>query len=69
MQTFNVGDKELMLWHMHHSPLDLKLFGPYVVAQRLGPVDYVINTPDRRKSRRVCHVNLLRPYRQRDLGP
>ena len=67
MQEFKPGDKVLMLWPMHHSPLDLKLFGPYVVAQRLGPVDYVINTPNRKKSRRVCHVNLLRPYRERDL--
>jgi hypothetical protein len=38
-----------------------------VIAEKLEPIDYVISTPERRKTRRVCHVNLLRPYRQRDL--
>jgi hypothetical protein len=56
-----------MLLPIHTAPLQLKLHGPYVVTERLGPVDYVISTPERRKTRRVCHVNLLRPYRQRDL--
>jgi len=44
----------------------VKYFGPYVVQEKLGPVDYVISTPDRRKTLRVCHVNLLKVYRERD---
>ena len=28
-------------------------------------MDYVISTPDRRKTKRVCHVNLLKPYHER----
>jgi hypothetical protein len=67
LQVFKPGDKVLMLLPIPGSPLELKLHGPYVVAEKLGPVDYVISTPERRKTRRVCHVNLLRPYRQRDL--
>jgi transposase InsO family protein len=67
MQEFKPGDKVLMLLPIPGSPLQLKLHGPYEVSERLGAVDYVIHTPDRRKTRRVCHVNLLRPYRQRDL--
>jgi hypothetical protein len=67
MQEFKPGDKVLMLLPIPGSPLQLKLHGPYTVSERLGSVDYVIHTPDRRKTRRVCHVNLLRPYRQRDL--
>src|SRR5664279_5084785 len=67
LQEFKTGDKVLMLLPIPSSPLQLKLHGPYNVVERLGPVDYVISTPDRRKTRRVCHVNLLRPYRQRDL--
>jgi len=31
-------------------------------------VDYVISTPDRRKTKRVCHVNLLKPYHEREPG-
>ena len=67
LQEFKPGDKVLMLLPVHTAPLQLKLHGPFEVVQRLGPVDYVISTPNRRKKRRVCHVNLLRPYRQRDL--
>ena len=67
MQVFKPGDKVLMLLPIPGSPLELKLHGPYVIAEKLGPVDYVISTPERRKTRRICHVNLLRPYRQRDL--
>lgn len=67
MQVFQPGDKVLMLLPIPGSPLELKLHGPYVIAEKLGPVDYVISTPERRKTRRICHVNLLRPYRQRDL--
>jgi len=47
-------------------PFQAKFHGPYVVEQRLDPVDYVIATPDRRKTKRVCHVNLLKKYHERD---
>jgi RNase H-like domain found in reverse transcriptase/Reverse transcriptase (RNA-dependent DNA polymerase)/Integrase zinc binding domain/Integrase core domain/SCAN domain len=67
LQVFKPGDKVLMLLPIPGSPLELKLHGPYVIVEKLGPVDYVISTPERRKTRRICHVNLLRPYRQRDL--
>ena len=30
-------------------------------------MDYVISTPDRRKTKRVCHVNLHKPYHEREL--
>ena len=62
MQVFRPGDKVLMLLPIPGSPLELKLHGPYVIAEKLGPVNYVINTPERRETRRICHVNLWRPY-------
>jgi len=39
-----------------------KFFGPYINEKRIGEVNYVVRTPDRRKSRRVIHVNLLKKY-------
>ena len=62
-------------WSHHSQPTDtgncqivtVEVHGPYIVTERLGPVNYVISTPERRKTCRVCHVKLLRPYRQRDL--
>jgi len=41
--------------------------GPYKVVHKLGPVDYVIAMPDKRKTERTCHVNMLKPYIQRNL--
>jgi len=43
-----------------------KYHGLYTVEQQLGTVDYVISTLDRRKTKRVCHVNLLKPYHEWD---
>jgi len=66
LRTFQLGDKVLVLMPMPGKPLRAKYHGPYTVEQQLGPVDYVISTPDRRKTKRVCHVNLLKPYHERE---
>lgn len=42
------------------------MYGPYVIKQQLGPVDYVVLTPYRHKTKSVCHVNLLKQYHERD---
>ena len=55
-----------MLLPILGQSLQAKFHGPYAAEQRLGPVDYVISTPDRRKTKRVCHVNLLKEYYQHD---
>ena len=64
LRTFQLGDKVLVLMPMSGKPLYAKYHGPYTVEQQLGPVDYVISTPDRRKTKRVCHVNLFKPYHE-----
>jgi len=48
------------------NPLQAKYCGPYTILEKLGPVDYLIDTPNRRKQKRVCHVNLLKLYRRRN---
>jgi len=65
-RTFQPGDKVLVLLPIPGNPLQSKFHGPYVVEQQLGPVDYVVSTPDRRKTKRICHVNLLEAYHERD---
>ena len=64
-KTYDVGDEVLILLPMAKKPLHAKYHGPYVVVEKLGPVDYVISTPDRRKQKRVCHANLMKPYIRR----
>jgi len=60
LRTFQPGDKVLVLMPMPEKPLHAKYHGPYAVEQQLGPVDYIITTPDRRKTKRVCgHMSLV----------
>ena len=39
--------------------------GPYVITKKVSEVDYLIDIPDRRKSQRLCHINMLKVYHQR----
>ena len=63
--TFKVGEKVLALLPLHKQPLQARYCGPYVVTKRVGDVNYVIHTPDRRKTQRLCHVNMLKSYWER----
>jgi len=63
---FVSGNTLLVLLPIPGHPLRDKFHDPYVVEQHLGPVDYVIATPDRRKTKRLCHVNLLKKYHECD---
>jgi hypothetical protein len=61
-RAFEEGQEVLALLPLRKNPLQAKYFGPYKILERLGPVDYLIDTPNRKKAQRVCHVNLLKPY-------
>ena len=62
---FEVGEKVLMLLPIPGSALQARFSGPYVVEDKVSDRDYVIATPDRRQQRRLCHVNMLKPYFER----
>lgn len=61
-RAFAVGDKVLALLPVVSSPFHAKFAGPYSVVRKVSDVNYLIATPDRRKSSQLCHVNLLKPY-------
>jgi hypothetical protein len=65
-RSFEEGQEILALLPLQNNPLQAKYFGPYRVLKKLGPVDYLIDTPGRRKTQRICHVNLLKPYHRRE---
>ena len=44
------------------NSLQAKFFGPYKVLEKLGSLDYRIDTPGRKKIEGICHGNLLKPY-------
>jgi transposase InsO family protein len=65
--SYEVGEQVLLLLPLIGKPLQAKYSGPYTVERRLGEVDYVISTPDRRKTRRVVHVNLMKRFIPRNV--
>ena len=41
-------------------------YGPYTVHKRISDVNYISNTPRRRKQKQLCHINMLKEYIGRD---
>lgn len=68
-RSFEVGDQVLILLPVVGSPLEARFSGPYTVEEKIGHLDYIISTPDRRKKKRLCHINMMKPYyTPNDLG-
>ena len=68
VREFLPGDKVMVLLPMLRSALQARYSGPYRVERRVNDVNYVIATPDRRKKSRLCHINMLKRYWERDVG-
>lgn len=66
-RQFQVGDEVLAFLPIPGSVLQAKFSGPYVIAEKLSDTDYVVETPDRRRKKRVCHINMLKSYVSRDV--
>ncbi|XP_076035999.1 uncharacterized protein LOC143021962 [Oratosquilla oratoria] len=59
---FKSGDKVLAFLPLKTNPLQAVYSGPYQVLERQGQANYVLHTPERRKKKRLVHINLLKPY-------
>nr|XP_042705994.1 uncharacterized protein LOC122173677 [Chrysemys picta bellii] len=62
-RKFIPGDRVLLLLPSAESKLLAKWQGPYEVIRRVGPVDYEVRLPGRRKETRIYHVNLLKAWK------
>ena len=52
----------LVLLHTSSSALTAQWQGPYKVVKQVGKVNYLIDMHDRRKRKRVFHINMLREF-------
>ncbi len=50
------------------TPFQAKFAGPYTVVKHVSDQNYLIATPNWRKSSQLCHVNLLKAYYACDPG-
>ncbi|KAK0134480.1 Retrovirus-related Pol polyprotein from transposon 412 [Merluccius polli] len=62
VRTFSPGDQVVALLPIPGSPFGAKYSGPYTVTRKVSETNYVVATPERRRSTQLCHVNLLKPY-------
>ena len=65
-RKFKPGDKVLALLPIPGRPLQARYFGPYTINKKTSDLNYIINTPGRRKNKQMCHVNMLKQYFDRD---
>lgn len=61
-RKFKPGDKVLVLLPLQDHPLQARYSGPYVVEKKISDVNYIVQTPDRRKKTQLCHINMLKEY-------
>ena len=61
-RSFNVGEKVLVLLPKQGQPLAAAFMGPYTISKRIDDLNYIIDTPDRRKGKQQCHINMLKKY-------
>ena len=68
-REFHEGDKVLAYLPIPGSPLSAKYHGPYTVKRKVNELNYIINTPDRRKATQLIHINLLKPFLTEEPAP
>ena len=61
-RTLQEGDMVLVLLPTSSHKLSAQWQGPYTVEKRVGKVNYVIDMHDRRKRKKVFHINMLREF-------
>lgn len=54
--------RETKFWRSCLLWAQTKYTSPYTVIEKISDVNYLIVTPGRKKSRQLCHVNLLKSY-------
>ena len=61
-RSFDPGDKVLLFLPVPGQPLQARYYGPYEIKSKVNDLNYIVETPGRRKNRRLCHVNMLKAY-------
>ena len=60
--SFEVRDQVLVLLPSGANKLKLQWTGPYKIISKVGTVNYEIETPGRRREKKIYHVNLLNKW-------
>lgn len=61
-RSFKEGDQVLVLLPTSAAKLEAQWQGPYKISKVVGRVNYLVHLHDKRKSKRIFHVNMLREW-------
>ena len=61
-RTFQAGEQALVLLSTSTSKLTAQWQGPYQIVRAVGRVNYLVDMHDKRKRKRVFHVNMLKRW-------
>ncbi|XP_073732325.1 uncharacterized protein [Misgurnus anguillicaudatus] len=65
-RQFKPGDKVLVFLPIPGSSLQARYSGPYVIEKKVSDRDYIVATPGHARRSRLCHVNMIKPYYDRE---
>uniref|UniRef100_A0A8C5PW96 Gypsy retrotransposon integrase-like protein 1 n=1 Tax=Leptobrachium leishanense TaxID=445787 RepID=A0A8C5PW96_9ANUR len=68
LRQFQVGDRVAVLIPTVESRFLAKWQGPYEVVEKVGEVNYRVHQPGKRKPYQIYHINLLKPWRDREVS-
>lgn len=64
IREFYPGEKVLVLIPSNECKFLARWLGPYEIVERMGPVNYRVRQPGRRKGQQIYHINLLKPWHE-----
>ena len=64
--TFNWSPTVEICFLLAEELLKAQFHGPYEVARKIIDLNYVVNTPNRNKATQMCHINMFKPYYERE---
>ena len=62
VREFQPGEKVLVLVPSNECKFLARWQGPYEITKKVGPVNYKVQQPGRRKEQQIYHVNLLKKW-------
>ena len=65
-RVFEQGDKVLLFLPLGNSKLESKCQGPFVILRKVHDVNYEVMMPNKRKSKRIIHVNRIKLWYDKD---
>ena len=65
-RKFMPGYRVLALLPIPGKPLQARYYDSCTVDKKISDVNYIVNTPGRRKQKQLCHVNMLKQYIDKD---